>query len=223
MITYYRHITTCLAAVAALIAVATLPNLAGGPTPWYVLLGGYAVLTAWSVAVLRREEVLLDLAKPKSGDVTLGIVSGLVVTGTAFFALRLLAPNASPRSAWLFSLYSQFGDVQGDGLRTAGLLIVVVFEELVWRGLVQTQCVQAWGPRKGVPAAAMLFALAHLPALFTMQTPGVGPNPLLPLGALGCGLVWGILVLLTGRLAPAIVCHAVFSYFLAAPAPSWLW
>lgn len=223
MITYYRHITTCLAAVAALIAVATLPNLAGSPTPWYVLLGGYGLLAAWSVVVLQREGLLGSLTKPKSGDVTLGIVSGLVLTGAAFFVLRALAPTTSVRSAWLFSLYAQFGDVQGEGVRTAALLFVVVLEELVWRGLVQTQCVQAWGPRKGTPLAALLYALAHLPALFTMQVPGVGLNPLLALGALGCGLVWGVLVLLTGRLAPAIVCHAVVSYFLAAPAPTWLW
>lgn len=223
MMTYYRHITTCLAAVASLVAVATLPTLAGTATPWYVLLGGYAVLGAWSVAVLRREHRLVELGKPKSGDVTLGIVSGLVLTGAAFFALRVVAPHTSPRSAWLFGLYSQFGDVQGEGVQTAGLLGVVVLEELVWRGLVQTHCVDAWGPRRGTPAAAVLYGLAHLPALFTMQTAGAGLNPLLPVGALACGLVWGTLVLLTGRLAPAIVCHAVVSYFLAAPAPSWLW
>lgn len=223
MITYYRHITTCLAAVAAILAVATLPQLAGGPTPWYVLLGGYGALTAWAVVVLRKEGVLGGLSKPKSGDVTLGIVSGLVLTGVAFFVARGMAPANDVRSAWLFTLYAQFGDVQGEGLRTAALLLVVTFEELVWRGLVQTQCVQAWGVRIGAPMAALFYGLAHLPALFTMQVPGVGINPLLPVGALGCGLVWGLLVLLTGRLAPAVVCHAVVSYFLAAPAPSWLW
>jgi len=222
MITYYRHITTCLAAVAALVAVATLPD-ADAALPWCVLLGGYAALTVWALLVLRREGTLPELATPKSGDVTLGIVSGLVLTGAAFFVLRMIAPPTSVRNAWVFGLYAQFGDVQGEGLRTAALLLIVIFEEVVWRGLVQTQCVNAWGPRKGVVLATLVYALAHLPALFTMQVPGVGLNPLLPLGALACGAIWAIMVLLTGRLAPAIVCHAVVSYFLAAPAPSWLW
>lgn len=223
MITYYRHITTCLAAVAALVAVATLPDWGGTAIPWYVSLGGYAALTVWALLVLRREGSLAELLTPKSGDVTLGIVSGLVLTGAAFFVLRMIAPPTSVRNAWVFGLYAQFGDVQGEGLRTAALLLIVIFEEIVFRGLVQTQCVHGWGPRKGVVLATLVYALAHLPALFTMQVPGVGPNPLLPLGALACGAIWAVLVLLTGRLAPAIVCHAVVSYFLSAPAPSWLW
>ncbi len=223
MITGYRNLTACLAAVAALVAVATLPNLAGTPTPWYVLLGGSGALGVWALVWLRREELLPQLAKPKSGDVTLGIISGLVLTGSAFFVLRTLALPTSPRSAWLFGLYSQFGDVQGEILLTAGLLAVVILEELVWRGVVQTHCVEMWGPRRGLVVGVALYGLAHLPALFTMQAPGAGLNPLLPVGAMACGLVWGVLVLLTGRLAPAVVCHAVASYFLAAPAPTWLW
>lgn len=223
MLAYYRNLTAAVACVAALIAVATLPSLGGSTSPWYLLFGGYAALSVWAVFCLRKDGVLSDLARPKSGDVTLGIVSGLVLAGSAFFVLRFLAPLTDSRGAWLFALYAQFGDVQGDGLRTAALLVVVVFEELVWRGFVQTQCIEAFGPRRGVPVAAVLYALAHVPSLFTLQTPPLAPNPLLVVGALGCGLVWGVIVLLTGRLAPAIVCHAVVSYFLSAPAPSWLW
>lgn len=223
MLAYYRNLTACVACVAALVAVATLPSLGGTAVPWYLLLGGYAALSVWVAARLHKSGALSDLIKPKSGDVTLGIVSGLVLAGSAFFVLRFLAPTTGPGSAWLFALYSQFGDVQGEGLRTAGLLAIVVFEELVWRGFVQTQCVEAFGARRAVPVATALYALAHLPSLFTLQTPPLGPNPLLVAGALGCGVVWSVIVLLTGRLAPAIVCHAVVSYFLSAPAPSWLW
>jgi len=34
--------------------------------------------------------------------------------------------------------------------------------------------------------------------------------------ALGCGLVWGRLVLLKGRLAPAVFAHAFFSWGVAS-------
>ncbi len=223
MITFYKHISTCVAVVAAVLAVATLPALGGSTTPWYVLVAGYGVLAVWCAIVLKRRGELATLVRPKSGDLTLGIVSGLVLAGSAFFVLRFVAPLDDARSGWLFNLYAQFGDVQGEVPRAAALLMVVAFEEVVWRGLVQTQCVDTLGARRGLLAAAALYALAHAPTAFTLQHAAAGPNPLLLVGALGCGLVWGVIVLLTGRLTPALVCHAVVSYFVSAPAPAWLW
>lgn len=223
MITFYTHISTCVAVVAATLAVATSAALGGTTTPWYVLVSGYGLLALWSGLVLKREGRLGALLRPRGGDLTLGIVSGLVLAGSAFFVLRLVAPLDSTRSGWLFNLYAQFGDVQGELPRTAALLMVVAFEELVWRGMVQTRCIDVWGARRGLIIASALYALAHAPTVFTLQHAPVGPNPLLVLGALGCGLVWGVVVLLTGRLAPALVCHAVVSYFVSAPAPAWLW
>lgn len=223
MITYYKHIAACVATVAAILAVATHPSVASTATSWFVLVGGYGLLALWAAIVLWRQGTLGALIRPRSGDLTLGIVAGLVLSGTAFFALRLIAPDTSPRSAWLFALYAQFGDVQGDVLRLAGLLFVVACEELVWRGLLLASCVEAWGSRRGLPIAVVSYAIGHLPSLFTLQVAPLGLNPLLVVGALGCGLVWSVMVLLTGRVAPALVCHAVLSYFVSAPAPSWLW
>jgi membrane protease YdiL (CAAX protease family) len=38
----------------------------------------------------------------------------------------------------------------------------------------------------------------------------MGANPLLPLAALGCGLLWAGLARFTGRLLPSVVSHAFF-------------
>ena len=39
-----------------------------------------------------------------------------------------------------------------------------------------------------------------------------GPNPLLVVAAFGCGIVWSFLRYRTGRLAPAVISHAIFSW-----------
>lgn len=211
-------VTVC---VAAIMTAATLPH-ENGQMFWVITVAGYLALSGLSVMVLLRQGRLRGLLGLRGGDLTLGIVSGLVLTGAALYLLRYLAPLSTPRGAWLLTLYAQVGDIQAESIYTLGLLIIVVGEELVWRGLVLTQALKVWGPKVAVPVAALLYALAHVPTAVTLAVPGVGYNPLLVLGAVGMGLVWGVMVLLTQRLAPAIVCHLVFSYFVTGPTPDWL-
>lgn len=189
---------------------------------WGITIVGYVLLSTLAGVVLFRQQRLSALLTLRGGDLTLGIVSGLVLTGAALYALRYLAPLTSPRGSWLLTLYAQVGETQAHIQYTIALLLVVAGEELVWRGLLQTQALKLWGPKVALPVSALLYALAHLPTAFTLAVPGVGYNPLLVLGALSMGLVWGVMVWLTGRLAPAIVCHLVFSYFVAGPTPDWL-
>jgi hypothetical protein len=67
-------------------------------------------------------------------------------------------------------------------------------------------------PRRAALISSLLYAAAHLPTLFLLRPPGGSLNPLVMLAALGCGLVWSFLVLRTGRLTPAILAHALFSW-----------
>jgi membrane protease YdiL (CAAX protease family) len=104
----------------------------------------------------------------------------------------------------------------GDGARpfpSSILLLVIVCEELVWRGWVQCELRARYGPRKAYLGSALAYAGMHLPSLFTLADPTAGVNPLLVVAALGGGLCWGLLALRTRRLAPALLSHAVFSYF----------
>ena len=222
MVTHYRSMALATCGVAATLTLSMRPANAGSLTLWLLLLVGYLCLGAWAVFSFHKEGELGAVVRVRSGDLTAGILTGLVVMGAGWLALRYLAPSTSPRGAWLFQIYAHAGDVQGDALRTLLLLSVVVLEELVWRGFVQSRVRDAWGLRAAVPVTAVLYALAHLPTMFTLAAPGVGPNPLLVLAAFGFGLVWGFLTLFTNRLLPAIMSHAVVSYFLTAPAPSWL-
>lgn len=222
MITHYKRIALVVCGVAATLAYSLRPSHAGSLRLWLILLAGYACLALWAAMTLHRQGDLRPAVRVRSGDLTAGILTGLVTMGAGLFVLRHLAPVTSPRGAWLYQLYTHAGDVHGDSLRTLLLLGVVVLEELVWRGFVQHHVQDSWGSRLAVPVTAALYALAHVPTLFVLAGPGGSLNPLLVLGAFGFGLVWGFLTLFTGRLLPAVMCHAVVSYFLVAPAPTWL-
>jgi hypothetical protein len=78
------------------------------------------------------DRALFDL-----GEVNAQVSSGLVP-----------ALAAEPTLAVLFLL--------GNGV------IVPLTEELVWRGVVQTELVEAWGPAAGIGVTAVLFALKHV-------------------------------------------------------------
>jgi uncharacterized protein len=214
----FALVTVC---VTAIMTGATLPQDSSSGF-WFVTFAGYLGLSALSVFVLARQQKLSSLLTLRGGDLTLGIVSGLVFTGAALYALRYIAPLSDPRGAWLLTIYAQTGEIQGDLFRTVGLVGVVAGEELVWRGLVLTQALERWGPKRGVPLCAVLYAVAHLPTIATLAVPGVGYNPLLVLAALVMGLVWGTMSWLTTRLLPAFFCHLVFSYFMVGPRPDWL-
>jgi membrane protease YdiL (CAAX protease family) len=67
--------------------------------------------------------------------------------------------------------------------------------------------------------AALLYALAHGATLVTLRDDVAGPNPLVFLGALGCGLCWAFLRERTGRLFPGLISHAAFTYL----ATQYLW
>lgn len=215
-------------ALLALVTLCAASIMTGATLPgdeslfWPFTITGYGVLSALSVVVLYREQRLRELLRLRGGDLTLGIVTGLVLAGTALFALRYLAPLSSPRGAWLLTVYAQVGDLQTKLWPTLGLFAIVAAEELTWRGLVLTHASKVWSPKVAIPVSALLYALAHAPTAVTLAVPGVGYNPLLVLGALVMGLAWGAMVWFNQRLAPALVCHLVWSYFVASPSPEWL-
>ena len=84
------------------------------------------------------------------------------------------------------------------------LLVVVVvvgaplFEELVYRGLLQRSLVASAGRWAGWVVASVWFSLIHL-------TPVEYP------GLFAAGLLFGAGLLLTDRLGPAVITHAAFN------------
>ena len=79
--------------------------------------------------------------------------------------------------------------------------------------MVLHQLTERLGPRRAWPLAALLYALSVAPTIFTLADPIAGPNPLLFIAALGCGIFWTFIASRTNRLPPSIISHVAFTYF----------
>jgi hypothetical protein len=176
-----------------------------------VLFAAYGVYRAWSDGVIKER------LRIRGGDFSIGAVSAAVLFGGAYGFTHFVAPLGTPRSGWLLRLYLQIGDPEVLRAKVpfivAILIVLVVAEEIVWRYLVPTLLEEVVGSRRAWIAAAGLYALAHVPTAVSMWRKDTGYNPLLPIAALGCGLVWGAIVRrLGGRLLPAVFSHALFDW-----------
>jgi membrane protease YdiL (CAAX protease family) len=197
--------------VAAAVAYAFRLPQAGSPIMWLGIGLPYLALALIGLVRLHRKRRLGTLLRFRPGDPSLGILLGLALLGGAWLFAQLVLPSGSSERAWLLRVFLIAGDSSGVGM-VALLLGIVLCEEIVWRGWVQSELRDTLGPRRAWAAGAVLYAAAHLPTLLTLQDPAAGKNPLLVLAALGCGLCWGFLAERSGRLVPGLFAHAVFSY-----------
>jgi uncharacterized protein len=201
-----------LVVVSGAVAYAFRPAYAGSAAMWLGVGVPYLLLAVLGLVQLARRQRLSPLLGYRRGDPSLGILFGLaLLLGAWLFARQWLHAGASQR-AWLFSVYLLAGDPAWppNGLL---LLLVVLCEEIVWRGWVQFELREQLGPRRAWIACALVYGVAHLATLFTLEDATAGKNPLLVLAALGCGLCWSYLAERTGRLLPGLLAHGVFSYF----------
>jgi membrane protease YdiL (CAAX protease family) len=175
----------------------------------------YLGLAAFALKKMWDDGTLVDKLKPRSGDLALGAVTGLILVGASWAARTLLTPS-TPRQAWFYRLYMQLGDpeqLQRSLLYTLLILLSALCEEIVWRGMVLSELKERFGARRGWPLTTLCYALATLPTAFVLADPTAGPNPLLVVAALGCGMVWGFVASQTGRIVPSAISHMVFTYF----------
>ena len=199
---------------AGVIAYAFDPARAGQSAMLGSMAAFYAALSALALYRLHRRGELIRRFRPARGDITLAAVTAGVLYGAAHIVASLFAAPGSPRELWVVRLYLQLGDPDAPGRSLVGVAVfcVAALEEIVWRGLVMRSIQDVAGPWRAVALSTALYAAVHLPTLVSLRAPGAGYNPLVLLAALGCGLVWGLMVLRTGRLVPAILAHALFSW-----------
>jgi membrane protease YdiL (CAAX protease family) len=205
------------AAVSWAVSYAFDANRAGAPGAIVALAVTYAVLTAGAIAWALRAGELRRWLVPKTGDLTRGFVAALVLFACAFGFVKLITMHTSPRAAWMARLYLQLGDPrplrEHQAWVGAGIAVMAVMEEIVWRGWVKTLLEHLLGVRFAWVAAAVLYALAHVPTLWALADTMIGKNPLVVFAALGAGLVWSALTrAFGGRLAPSIVSHGLFDW-----------
>jgi membrane protease YdiL (CAAX protease family) len=213
-----RFTLLSVALVAVGNAYAFRPEVAGTWKFWLGTGGPYLVLAALAVYKLYDDGTLVDKLKPRWGDLSIGALTAAVLLMASWAGRAILAPADSPRHGWLMRVYLQVGPseaLQRSVALTALVLLIPLLEELTWRGLCMTELEEKFGTRRAAPLSAVFYALSLGPTVVTLADPTAGPNPLLVLAALGCGLLWGFAATLTKRLPPVIFSHMAFTYFSA--------
>lgn len=180
----------------------------------FAVIGGvYAMFAVLTVLRLRRTRNLATL-RPRGGDISLAALLAGALWGLAYAASKVVMTAGSPREGWLVNVYLFLGN---PGAATSWTTSIAVFfvgaaEEVAWRGLVLDSLEGRLGPLRAALVTSALWAFAHLPTIYRLGDVISGYNPLLVLAAFGCGLVWSFLRYRTGRLAPAVISHAIFSW-----------
>jgi membrane protease YdiL (CAAX protease family) len=202
--------------IAAAMGFAMREPLAASPSMWLGLGLPYVALSGFALYQFQKDGTLRDVLRLRGGDFTLGALIAGLLFGGAYGVRHLLLGPGSSKTIWLFHIALQLGTVRPSPGLLALVAVIGVLEELVWRGLVLTALTESLGSRRAWPVAALFYAAAHLPTIFTLADPQAGPNPLLAIAALGAGLVWSFAARLFGRLPPLIISHAFFTYFAVA-------
>jgi membrane protease YdiL (CAAX protease family) len=183
---------------------------------WLALAGTYVVLGVISLWRLRVRGRLGQLLRPQWGDLSIGAISGLVLLLGSRGVRSVLMPAGSTYLGWLGQVYRYLGDpreVQHSVGLSLLVVLVSVLEEIVWRGYVQEELETRLSRARAWLLCAAMYACVTLPAVFMLADPVAGPNPLPPLAALGCSLVWSVTRARVGRLPPVMVSHVLFTYF----------
>jgi len=213
-----KRVLVAFVVVCATYAATFRLELAGRPAFFWAFGIPHVLLAAFALRTFAQNGTLAARITPRWGDITLGALPGVALLGASWVARSVLVPTGTPRQAWLLHIYLVLGDpetLQHSVFLTSALVVIVIAEELVWRGLVLDELSGRFGPRRGFVLAAALYALAALPTVYSLRDPVAGPNPLLVIAAFGCGLVWTFLAGRCERLSPSIVAHLVFTYFSA--------
>ena len=183
-----------LACIAVWVTAAASTSLFG----IWLAIGGAAVALGTAVLVVDGAASRAIL-QPNSRRMLIGVAAG----GLIAVATYLLYPVISRAVPFIASdislLYSSFR-APSPVVVWFALAPVILGEELVWRGVIQTAAVRRAGTWGGVLLASGAYALVHAP---------VG-SPTLVLVALPCGLCWGTLRAATGSLVPTLGAHLVW-------------
>lgn len=188
-------------------------------SPWVFGAMGAAECAALALGlvVLREDAELAVGWTPRWGDLRNGFLVAVIAWAAATFGARTLAGSGS-FDGQLLRVYLQAGPVgaQPSPGFVAAIALVAALEETVWRWLVP-RALETFVPRRVAwVLAALLYAIAHLPAANAMAIGGA-PNFLLPLAALALGLALGALATGVGRIVPGYVAHVLFDVAILGP------
>ena len=189
-----RSASLALVSVLAWLAAAA----STGPLGIWLAIGGTAAALGLAVLLFDRP-ASMALLQPNPRLVLLGAAAGGVMAVATYLFYPLLASSLPFIASDTAKLYAAF---RAPSLVVAAVALVpvIVGEELVWRGVVQTSLVQRLGAWRGLALTAVVYALVHAPL----------GSPVLVAVAFFCGLAWGTLRVTTASLVPTLVAHLLW-------------
>lgn len=167
--------------------------------PWKGMTIAMAVLLPLTMGARAVRSRLV----PSLPRLAIGLAAGLVLFGLTKLGvetLKALWPgweaHARTLSSWKASYSMSF--------LIPTLLLIIVAEETLWRGIVSRFFQERLGHATGILVGAAFYAAAHATTL----------NPLLIAAAFGCGIFWGALFAATDDLTAPIVSHVVWDVMM---------
>ena len=189
-----RSATIAFTCIAAWLGAAA----STGPLGIWPAIGGIAVALGVVVVWFDRRRAAM-LLQPSQRLVLFGFGAGGLMAAATYALYPLLArivPFIATDTAHLYAAFR----APSLSIAAVALVPVILGEELVWRGVVQTAIVERLGTRQAVVLAAAVYALVHAPL----------GSPLLVAVAFFCGLAWGGLRAVTASLVPSLVAHLLW-------------
>jgi uncharacterized protein len=195
------------AVLVATLAFAAGVATSGSPWLWAAMAatGAGTVVLAWRADAHRLRALLrLDLR-----SIATGLAAGLLMLAATYllYPLGVAAfPGLDPRVA---QLYRPLAAPPGPVAALPVLLLAVLAEELVWRGLVLDALTTRLPAGPSVAAAAILYALPQV----------ASGSAIVMAVALACGIVWGAERVRTDGLTVPLLTHAIWSTTVFALVP----
>jgi membrane protease YdiL (CAAX protease family) len=166
-------------------------------------VGGTAIgLGIVSLALAHRS--LMPLLQPSRRLLVVGAVAAGVMIAATYGLYPLVGRGFVALASQVSALYAILRAAQPFWVRGALLPIMIISEELVWRGVVMTALCRRFSPTAAVLIGAAVYAAAHLPA----------GSLLLGMIALACGLFWSALRVWTGSVIPGLLSHLAWDFLV---------
>ena len=161
-------------------------------------ISGIALLCG-VLAIIRESRLLKERLRPSTGLVLLGVAGGALMVAATYGLYPIAGRLCVSLPVETKALYALLGRIP-PSVSIPLLPLVILSEELVWRGVVQEALSRRFGALGSVPLAAGVYALAHAPA----------GNALLALLCVACGLFWSALRARTGSILVPLITHLVW-------------
>jgi membrane protease YdiL (CAAX protease family) len=164
----------------------------------WLAIGGASVVLGVVILVTDRS-ASAALLRANARRILVGVAAGALMGAATYLLYPPVArlwPFITTDTARLYAAFR----APSVAVASVALVPIIVGEELVWRGVVQTWLTRRLGAWGGVALAAFAYAMVHAPL----------GSPVLVAVAFACGLAWGTLRAATASLVPSLVAHVLW-------------